>query len=244
VPHVNFLRTSIADERDENLHLLRVIWLAEMLFNFQRTPGLDGVLTNLQGGQIESGYAELEVGKLLSTYRIPFQFVVPEETPGGRNYDVEFFHPNGSVVAGETKCKVEGTNLRDETIKNTIQVARKKLPKDKPSYLFVKVPQDWMEAEEFRDRVSALARASFTTRPTSIVTYASIVRFDVATGEISHGLIGREIRNHKVDDSRDWRLLTVYDEDRPLAPPGWVSFPHLFPTLPVPAYRLRSFDAK
>jgi len=46
--------------------------------------------------QVEDTYAELEVGKLLALYGVAFKFRKPDGTPGGRNYDLEFFHPNGS----------------------------------------------------------------------------------------------------------------------------------------------------
>ena len=228
---VGFIRANATDDEGFNHYLLRVIGLAEMLFNFQRKPGLEGPLENLRGGQIEAAYAELEVAKLLSNYDIGFRFVTPEGRRGGKTHDLEFFHPNGERCSGETKCKVETTDLTDTTILSTLKSARTQLPKDGSGVIFLKVPQTWMETDGFRDRFASLAQRVLgaSNRLVSIVAYSAIVHFRTDTGGIEAGLIGREVRNPTRDDGKDWRLLDLYEDDRPLLPRGWVSFTDLFP---------------
>lgn len=229
-PDLGFLRANAPDGEGFNHHLLRVIWLAEMLFNFQRKPGLEGPLENLRVGQIETAYAELEVGKLLSLYDVGFRFVTPEGRKGGKNHDLEFFHPNGEICPGETKCKLETTDLSDGTIKSTLNEARKQLPDDRPGVIFLKAPQDWMQEDGFLENFSRLARGLLASsrRLVAIVVYSSIVQFR-RNGEIEAGLTGREVRSHTRQDGKDWRILTLYEEDKPLVPRGWISLSDLFP---------------
>jgi hypothetical protein len=225
-----FLRTNATDDRSFNEHLLRVIWLSEMIFNFQSKSGLEGPLDNLRAGQIETAFAELEVAKLLAIHDVHFRFITPEGERGGKNYDLEILHPNGELISGETKCKLEDTALTEGTITSTLKHARKQLPEGGAGIIFVKVPQNWMEAGDFRDKFSSIAKAvlSETSRVVAVVTYGSMLEFDETTREIKQGLIGREIRNHTLKDGRNWQILTLHDH-RPANPNGWVSLPDLFP---------------
>jgi hypothetical protein len=60
-----FLRKGFTNQTEMDIYMIRIILLAEMLFNLQKVSGFDSVLDQIKNGMIETGYAELEVGKLL-----------------------------------------------------------------------------------------------------------------------------------------------------------------------------------
>jgi hypothetical protein len=235
-PSSSFLRSRLAET---DLHSIRVIHLAEMIFNLQKVAGLDEVLVKIRTGDVESGFAELEAAKLLYKYGIAFRFV---ETQGVRrkDYDLEFFHHNGMLVCADTKCKLETTDLTSNTIKNALNGARDQLPNDKPGYVFVKVPQDWLASSGFFEEFDALSKAFFrgTGRVVGIQCFASLVRIE--QGIIHDNVQGREFRNekHRFDPSLDWRLLTRYSEWLP-EPLSWIKLTSNFPFVPSQAYNIK-----
>jgi hypothetical protein len=227
-----------------NFHVARVIIFAEMLFNLQKTAGLDDVLEHISGGQIESAYAELEAGKLLYKYGIGFRFVRSQKIHQ-KDYDIEFFHHNGSLVCAEARCKLESTDLGRATILSTLRKARNQLPRDLPGAIFLKVPQTWIVTEGFMDEFSSIAdeffygtaRARGSRRVVLIETFALALRLD--TGIMHDHLEGREFRNqqHRFGSTQDWRLLTKYEEWLP-EPLSWIRLTNLFPFHPQPSYKV------
>jgi hypothetical protein len=74
-PPGGFLKNAFANETDAAAHFMRVTTLAEMILNLQRISGYSECASQLKtAAQIESTFAELEVGKLLYLYGIPFEF--------------------------------------------------------------------------------------------------------------------------------------------------------------------------
>jgi hypothetical protein len=227
------------DLRSYHIHQLRVITLAEMIFNMQRMSGLDNPLSQVKSGgiHIESGYSELEVGKLLMMFGIAFRYVTPRGERGD-NYDVELFHPNGQLIRADIKCKLERSELGTNTIRNTLADAYDQVPPDEPGMLIVKVPQDWMLAEGFREQFDAQAQLFFngtTKRPpvrriVSVVAIGSLLLWE--PGVYRSRLTGSEFisENHKfMDPRRNWRMLSLYDHT-PNVPLGWLALADLFPT--------------
>jgi hypothetical protein len=139
-------------ERFES-HKLRVNLLAEMLVNLQDAPEFWTVVEIVARGKgaIEAGYAELEAGSLLKKRGIPFAFRKPLGVPNSRGLDYDLdIDVKGLHVCGETKCKVEATEMSVKSLLNSIGDARyKSLPADQPGAVFVKVPQIWFESEAF-----------------------------------------------------------------------------------------------
>jgi hypothetical protein len=147
-PSPDFLRRNPESLDDAHAHFSRVIFLAEGIFNLQRVSGLENVLDQLRANDLESAYAELDVGKVLSVYGLAFRFVKPQKVRT-KDYDVELFHHNGQLCCADTKCKAETTDSRGETIMRTLKHGRGQLPKDKPGIILMKVPQRWIESPDF-----------------------------------------------------------------------------------------------
>jgi hypothetical protein len=134
--------SDFSKEQYKNTH--RIIRVAEMLFNFQDIPGFSRLLTSLEHDHrgIEPTVAEIEVAVMLHVAGIPFAFVEPKNGMGG-DYDIEIRYPDGWTAAVEIKCKTEGTALNASTIGQALKHARKQLPKDKPCFVFMKIPDAW-----------------------------------------------------------------------------------------------------
>ena len=115
---------------------LRLGDLAEVLFNLQNVPGFDECVERLKAGDIEATLAELDLGRFLYLHSVSFRYVVPISKKGS-DYDVEITYPNGVTACADAKCKVEG-EFNARTIENSLETARKQLPKDRPGIVFVK----------------------------------------------------------------------------------------------------------
>jgi hypothetical protein len=51
-----------------------------------------------------------------------------------------------AVACADTKCKFESTEVRAESIRDSLEHARSQLPKDRPGIIFVKMPGHWLDA--------------------------------------------------------------------------------------------------
>jgi hypothetical protein len=209
--------------------ILRLIHLGEMLFNLQKIAGFDEVLDKIAGGAIESAFAELEAGRLLFQYGISFRFVKRQQEKK-KDYDVEFFHPNGELVCAETKCKIETTELKDKTILDSLDSARKQLPRDRACALLVNVPQNWFEQPKFRDDFARVAEAFLRRPDNKRIVLIEVFSFmvELRNGGVIDKAWINEFRsaNHQFDKSLNWRLLTRYEGyegDRHF----WVKFSHM-----------------
>lgn len=192
-------------------HMLRVINLAETLFNLQTATGFDAVLAQLQTASIEDTSAELESGRMLWIHHIDFRFVVPQHRRGF-DYDLEVHMPDLQWVCAETKNKAETTKLSRATVLNSLKTARKRnLPSDRPSFVFMRVPEEWLAPKvpiaPLEEGVADFFRG--TTEIASVKLH-SFITYDAPDG-VGQALSIREFSN---------------DRCRFLSPPsGWNIFP-------------------
>jgi hypothetical protein len=230
----DFLRRDFSTTERGEKHGFLVIALAETLFNLQHIEGFDACVAQMALGQIESTYAELEIGKLLSAHDIGFRFV---ERSGhkGNDYDLEIFYPGQMTVCADTKCKIETTEISTASIKNSLRDARGQLPPNRPGIIFVKVPQNWIEEATFGESLMAGAEAWLrgTKRIVSIKFYVSVLVF--ADNKITHLMRYKEISDfrNRFDGQRNWDLFPEHD----VVGPGWNGMPRnwlrLFPETPA-----------
>lgn len=127
------------DEEARVRHRYRVIFLSEMLFNLQHSPGFYDRLDKLNGGQIESTYAELETARCLRFWGIPFRLV----KPSGKkklDYDIEVRISDDVWIPADTKSKLTGRALEEKGLLESLRTARAQLPDDRPSCIFLRIP--------------------------------------------------------------------------------------------------------
>jgi hypothetical protein len=136
--------TSTSDTRERGSH--KAYHLAELMLNLQTVEGFDerirGFLTG-DSSQMESIFAELQVAAIIDQHDLPFRFVASSPTKG-ESYDIDVFK-QGLQIHVEAKCKLESTDFHADTILDSLERARKQLPKGKPGVIFVKIPQAWVD---------------------------------------------------------------------------------------------------
>jgi hypothetical protein len=203
----------------------RIMDLAELLYNLQHVAGFDECIARMRDGDIEGTHAELDFGRMLYLKQIPFRYIVPTGVKGS-SYDVEVIYPNGLVVCGDAKCKVEATEFSVRTIDETLETARRQLPDNRPGIVFVKLPPRWMEIPNFANIIVAISRSFLRTtrRVVSVKYYTSPVTFMDGMLKVQHA--GKEVSNPITDFGHfhDWdifRLNEIPHEWENGMPPWW-----------------------
>jgi hypothetical protein len=187
----------------------------------------------------EARYAELHIGKMLYINQWPFGFVKPQGQRGN-DYDLEIICHN-QKRCGDTKCKLESTEISSATITNTLQSSRDQLPPDGPGVFFIKIPQIWMANPDWQ-RITGQGAIDFfamgTQRVASVVFYLEPLQY--RDGLLGQGHLYLELTNqrHRLSRMFDWRL---FERWKPPAvspntmPPFWVRLSN-FPT-GLPGYK-------
>jgi len=174
-----FLRPNADHPIDSYKHGARVIALAETLFNLREVEGFEARLEQIRRGDVEASLGELQGACLLYRSGIPFRFV-QETGLKGSDYDVEAV-VGGVHVPCEMKVKLESTSPSKSTVEQSINVARSQLPSDKPSLVFLRVPDNWANSPATRTAIEGgIAKALRDTGRVSavIVHWESWVAFD------------------------------------------------------------------
>jgi hypothetical protein len=188
----------------------RIMDLAELLYNLQHVPGFDECIARMRDGDIEGTHAELDFGRMLYLHQIPFRYVVQTGLKGS-DYDVDVFYPNGLVMCGDAKCKVEATEFSAKTIDDTLEKARRQLPDDRPGIVFVKLPPRWIEVPNFADVCVAVARDFLRTtrRVVSVKYYTSPITFMDGMMKVQHAF--KEVSNPITDFGhfQNWDIFRV-----------------------------------
>jgi hypothetical protein len=221
----DFLRRDFSTPERRERHGFLVVELAEKLINLQNVEGFEQCIAQMKHGQIESTYAELDIGKSLRAHDVGFRFVTPTGQKGA-DYDLEIFYPDGVTVCADTKCKIETTEISADSIKHSLGEARKQLPSYRPGIVFVKVPQHWIEEVRFLDSMIAAAEAFLhgTQRVVSVKFYVSALVF--VDNKIAHLMRYKEISNprNRFDGGRNWDIFA--DHEIPASwngmPPHWL----------------------
>jgi hypothetical protein len=196
--------------------------LAEMLLNFQDSPGFVGCLELLARGDIESAFAELEVGKLLSMVGVKFSFN-PRTLGTKADYDLIVVFRNGEKGFAETKCAAERGPFRESRVLNPLRKARSQLPDDGPVVIFMKIPEEWATREEFGEKMNAAIKRFFrgTGAVVAVELFATGFRFNWTVA--APAVAGVEIINghHRFDTTKDWSLIGPIPPNTPSVPPSW-----------------------
>lgn len=190
---------------------IRAIQLAEMVFNLQHVKGLEKSIELVKNGDVEAGFAEIEVGKILYSNEWEFEFVVPRQVKGD-DYDLEL-RLRSSLVSCETKCKLEEFEAHEAGLIDSLNTARTQLPANRPGMIFVKIPQVWWdcfdERSEFKNFLQSTTEKFLrgTGRIVSVKFHSSVV-VDGGTSFAPLALL-MEVDNkkHRYDPDVDWSLF-------------------------------------
>lgn len=205
----------------------RFLDFAENLFNLQNIEGFDGRVEQMRTGDIEATFAEFDFGRFLYIHDIDFRFVIPSGV-AGKDYDYGIWYADGRAACADAKCRLEGTEMRGETIMNALRKARSNnLPKDKPGAVFVKVPSSWLDDETTRRAIYATVNDFLrnTQRVVTVVVYTVVMKElkDQAMMLMRHRFHEFENPNHRFDRSKNWALFRDYQvpEEWGGMPPKW-----------------------
>jgi hypothetical protein len=209
-----YLKLDFTNDIARELKSLRMAHLAEMVFNLHPIPGFDSCIAQMKNGEIESGFAELEFGKLLYINDIEFCFVDPRNRAKGEAYDYEVTFPDGLTACADAKCKIEAHEATQTSVENTLIKARKQLPKDRPGIIFVKVQPHWFTDPEIYSMLGKVTREFFRNTRRIISVKYFVNQFDYLDDAILHTHRYREMSNPRncFDPARTWQLFRPSDQ--------------------------------
>jgi len=198
----------------------RLLDFAENLFNLQNIDGFDDRVNRLRAdSMIESTFAEFDFARFLYIHDIDFKFVVPCGV-AGKDYDYRIRYADGREVCADAKCRLEGTQMRADTIVNALKKARSNnLPHDELGAVFVKVTASWLEDEAVR------AFLRNTQRIVSVLIYA-VVMIELKDRRMMlmrHRFQEFDNLGHRFDRSKGWLLFRDYQVPKEWGgmPPKW-----------------------
>jgi hypothetical protein len=123
---------------------------------------------------------------------------------------------DGLKVCADTKCKLEKTDLSENTIFETLRGAIPQLPRSEPCFIFLKSPHNWVGREAlpgFHETMKAAIERFFRAyqRVISVKLFFCPIIFD-GTTMLSADVIEEFIsHNHRFDQERDWHIFTGDD---------------------------------
>ena len=198
-----FLRVIPGQSAVTQVSTFKIVDFAELLWNLQGIAGIDICIDRLRSGVVEPTYAELDLARMLFC--------------GG-----EITLPDETIVCADAKCKVESTEFSVDTVKHSLEKARRQFPTDRPSIIFMKVPARWIRQPLPGISLNEVANRVLrgTGRIVSVKFYFSDIVY--ADGMLRHEHAFKEIcnPNNRFDPSRDWTMFA-----EPPAPRGWNGMP-------------------
>jgi hypothetical protein len=209
-----FLRLNFTPGFEGERKTSRILDFAETLFNLQHVEGFDDRLNQMRAGQIEATFAEFDFARFLYIHDIAFRFVKSTGAQG-EDYDVDIEYADGRQSCADAKCRLEDTEVRADTIKNSLAKARRNnLPPDKPGIIFVKVPQTWLERDDVRKDIYGVVEGFLrnTERVVSVVVYATVAMqlADQNMMLLRHRFNEFLNASHRFDRGKNWALFKDY----------------------------------
>jgi hypothetical protein len=209
-----FLRLDFTPGFEAERKTSRVLDFAETIFNLQHIEGFDDRVDQMRAGQVEATFAEFDFARFLYIHDISFRFVVPSGVKG-KDYDFGIEYADGGEACADAKCRLEDTEVRAETVRNSLNKARSNnLPADKPGIIFVKVPQTWLEQDDVRKGIYAVVESFLrsTERVVSVVIYATHA---IELAEQKMTLMRHRFNeflnaSHRFDKTKSWALFKDY----------------------------------
>jgi hypothetical protein len=151
-----------------------MVQLAEYILNLNDVSGVSSCMAQIRHGNIESGYAELQAGRILKRHNVKFGYVVPTKRKG-HDFDLKIVMKNELLLASDVKCKIEGGSFSESGIINALDKARRNnISKEYAAGIFLKLPDSWWEGD-IREEVKNICKQyiNLHLRVASIVVFGS-----------------------------------------------------------------------
>jgi hypothetical protein len=216
-----FLRVIAGESEATQISTFKIIDFAELLWNLQGVAGISTCIKRLVQGVIESTYAEMDFGRMLYCGGVDFRFVAPQQKKGS-DYDIEITLADGTIVCADAKCKVEATDFSIDTVRHSLEKARRQLPNDRPGIIFMKVPSRWIKQPTPSVSLTQIAEnfLSTTKRIVSVKFYFSDIVYDDKFLRHDHAFKEISNPNNRFDRARDWDMFA-----EPQIKRGWNGMP-------------------
>ena len=204
-----FFRLDFSSDVAREHKTARILDFAETLYNLQHIEGFDSRIDQMRTADAESTYAEFDFAKFLYGADVSFKFVVPSGV-AGKDYDYLVTYSDRRTACADAKCRVEGEEINPAALGRILESARSKsLPRDEPGLIFVKVPQEWIDASGVLPDCANVVQNFLrqTERVVSVVVYAPIIQH--SEGIVSYRYLMGEFDNnkHRFDMSMSWRVF-------------------------------------
>ncbi len=148
---------------DENVkHQDRVIKLAECLYNLQHVEGMAERIALMEKDSLESIFSEFECARMMAHPTLKLRFVNPTGIAGS-DYDAEITSPADRLIYCEIKAKEEASELKQKAIENSIETARKQLPKGQPGLVWIRIPEQWTTQKGAKAIVDAAVQSALSS---------------------------------------------------------------------------------
>jgi hypothetical protein len=146
---------------------------------------------------------------------------------GKKGLDYEFEAVlDGQVVACEVKCKVEGSSLGASAIKSRLNEAREQLPTDRPSIVFLKIPEEWALDPNVKSQVDAALNDVFLR---SGRISAIIIRYELWDALANGAGKALKVAHETFHNPKARLSLSKFGKilARPFKPNSWRSIPDI-----------------
>lgn len=141
----------------------RICTLAEMIYNLAPVAGFEELLKKVQAAEkrdsYQAAYSEMEAARVLKSLRVQFSVRTPSSVRGA-SYDFDAT-VSGQPVPCESKCKIEGVSLTENSIYNPIHSANDQFPDDVDYWLIMKLPMGWEDQAGTLPSLDAVAARAF-----------------------------------------------------------------------------------
>lgn len=163
----------------------------------QSVKNVRPIISRIFLGEVEAGLFEIEVSRILFNQGLKFDVKVPTGT-FGEDYDFEIFLPDGTTVAADAKCKLSSTSARDSSVINSLESARKQLPKNRAGVIFVSYPEIWVDENTLKE-ITPFLVDRFLKKTSRIHVVVVVIKFrTVESHLITSGMIYHVITNPSI----------------------------------------------
>lgn len=227
-PHIPYWGGGPENKGHDMRFLIRVIELGELLYNLQRVPGVHKIFQRLvlDVEKTEDTILELEGLRLLVLAGLPFRLVQTSEP--GRRHECDIKIDEETVASCEMKCKIESTGFSTATVENTLEKARKQLPKNSCGIILMKIPIRWGADQENHRKIFETIGRFFTktTRVAEVILY-EWGYWNEGGLAISTNAINQQINPNSPFFSRIGKGIIHTTPDFKQRSEKWLSFGHL-----------------
>jgi hypothetical protein len=222
-PDTPYLRSRSDNDDDYNLHLCRVVELAELLYNLQTVPGIDAIFRRIVSDAegLEGTILELEGLRLLWMAKLGFR-IIHTGAGEGLRYECEVTLPNGEIAYCEMKCKIETTNFSPSTVKDSLDTARGQLPPNRCGVVIVKIPRGWFDSSWASLEAAVQAFLRNTTRVSEIILYERA--FILMETHSAYPMLFKEVLNDKSPYVSRLNGGLIQDRIQTTGNTGWLFF--------------------